>query len=122
MNNDTQLKIADWVKGKTANGELIHGYIEAIDTLNKSAKVYVVECDHVSTVGKSIETLMKWLTKMPASSFGEQQTKSIIDLALSTKDKEWFMELTSAFIKKKQETTSHHDKCLADARDKTVKH
>lgn len=95
--NDTwQLEVGDWVKGRSMNGELIHGYIENVDRFHGIVKVTVVECDNEKTIGKTIGTPNKWVEKMPVASFKfEEQILDLIDMALSTKDELWFMELTA---------------------------
>jgi hypothetical protein len=96
MNRERQLAVGNWVKGKTTNGELIRGYIESIDSLNGTVTVYVVECDNDQTVGKSVVTPGPWLENIPVSSFtDEDQIRDLIDLALVTRDKDWFMELSA---------------------------
>jgi hypothetical protein len=93
--HESQLKIGDWVKGKTKNGELIRGYIETVDLLQGTTKVYVIECDHAVTIGRTVETLIRWVKKIPDSSFEhEEQLKELIDVALLAKDEQWFMELS----------------------------
>jgi hypothetical protein len=95
-NNKWQLEIGDWVKGKSVNGELIRGYIEAVDLLQGTVKVSVVACDNEKTIGRTIETLNKWVEKLPLSvTDNEEQILHLIDLALVTKDEHWFMELST---------------------------
>lgn len=55
----TPFEIGDWVKGKSKDGELIRGFIEAIDFSQGTVKVYVVACDQEKTIGRTIETLNK---------------------------------------------------------------
>jgi hypothetical protein len=95
-NNKWQLEIGDWVNGKSKNGELIRGYIETVDPLQGTVKVNVVACDNEKTIGRTIETLNKWVEKLPISvTDNEEQILYLIDLALSTEDEHWFMELSA---------------------------
>jgi hypothetical protein len=96
INGDNRLEIGDWVKGKSRDGELIHGYIETIDPLQGAVKVNVIECDHEEMIGKTIWLLNKWVEKLPISTASnEEQISHLIDLALLTKDEDWFMELSA---------------------------
>jgi len=95
-NNKWQLEVGDWVKRKSENGELIRGYIETVNPLQGTVKVNVIACDNEKTIGKTIETLSKWVEKLPISVIDtEEQILHLIDLALLTKDEHWFMELST---------------------------
>jgi hypothetical protein len=94
--NHSPLEVGDWVKGKTKNGELIYGYIEAVNSLQGTVKIKVMDCDNEQIIGKTVETLKQWVKKLPISTFDdEEQIKALIDLALLTKDESWFMELSA---------------------------
>jgi hypothetical protein len=94
--NHSPLEVGDWVKGKTKSGELIYGYIEAINSLQGTVKIKVMDCDNERMIGKMVETLNHWVKKLPMSTFdGEEPIKALIDLALLTKDESWFMELSA---------------------------
>nr|WP_139368129.1 IDEAL domain-containing protein [Priestia abyssalis] len=89
------LKAGDWIKGKSREGELIHGYIENIDSLQEAVKVNIVECDNEDMIGTTIWLLNNRVEKLPVATMNsEQQILNLIDLALSTKDEQWFMELS----------------------------
>ncbi|MFT8871861.1 MAG: IDEAL domain-containing protein [Sporolactobacillus sp.] len=91
----------DWVKGRTVNGELMHGYIEDFDDEDGTVKVHVVACDRLSTVGRTIETLSYLIKPFPALPLTSRQLRSLADLALATGDREWFMALSSQLAAKK---------------------
>jgi hypothetical protein len=92
------LKIGDWVKGKTHDGELIQGYLEDVNNIQGFAKVKVIECDNKFRRGKTIEVLDNWIEKIPESSeITEEYINMLIDLALLTKDEEWFMDLSKIY-------------------------
>jgi hypothetical protein len=96
MNREKQWAVGDWVIGKSKNGELIHGFIESIEAQHGNVKVYVVECDNDSTVGKTIVTPSQYVEVLPEAIIdSEEQVLDLIDLALLTQDKAWFMELTT---------------------------
>ncbi|MED1204334.1 IDEAL domain-containing protein [Heyndrickxia acidicola] len=98
-NNETlKLKIGDWVKGRSVEGELFQGYIEKLDFFQGHAKVKVTECDNKTTIGKSINVLDHWIKKIPAAKDKTlEQLLPLIDLALKTNDEEWFMELSNCY-------------------------
>src|SRR5688500_16632810 len=93
----------DWVQGRSRDGELIHGYVETVDSIQEIVKVNVVESDNDKAIGKSIWLLNKSAEKLPDLTVSnESQLLSLIDLALLSKDEQWFMELSKklAAIKK----------------------
>ncbi|EIJ81370.1 hypothetical protein PB1_00455 [Bacillus methanolicus PB1] len=93
--DNNQFESGDWVKGKTRNGELIRGYIESIDFLQGIVKVHVVESDNKKTIGKQVGVLINWIEKLPVSTeINEEQILQLIDLALLTKDEQWFNDLS----------------------------
>ncbi|MGM0852810.1 MAG: IDEAL domain-containing protein [Bacillota bacterium] len=95
-NNQSILKTGDWIKGESHSGELIIGYIENLDIQGETVKAKVVTSDNKTIEGKSIPLLSKRVKKIPAANVKNKgQIHYLIDLALSTGDKEWFLELTS---------------------------
>ncbi len=97
MNREERLAVGEWVRGKTKEGELIHGFVESIDSAGSTVHVYVVNCDNDMTVGKVVATRASWVEVMDESSgYEEGQLYDLMDLALSTKDEEWFRELLAA--------------------------
>ncbi|GGD48432.1 IDEAL domain-containing protein [Paenibacillus nasutitermitis] len=88
-------EISDWVQANTSNGELIHGYIESMDGEQGIAKLMVIKSDNEEIVGKMITVREHGLKRLPAASFDDVgHILNLIDLALSTHDEAWFMELT----------------------------
>ncbi|MFC4077646.1 IDEAL domain-containing protein [Salinithrix halophila] len=88
-------QVGDWVKGKTENDELFQGYIESIDSQQGTIAVRVTQSDNTNMVGKvthSIPDRIKYLEDTPLDQEGH--FLNFIDLALTTKDKKWFMKLT----------------------------
>jgi hypothetical protein len=103
MTDKYRFKNGDWVQGRSREGELIHGFVEAVDSIQEIVKVNVVESDNEKTIGKSIWLLNKSAEKLPDLTVSnESQLLSLIDLALLSKDEQWFMELSMqlAAIKK----------------------
>ena len=95
-NKDPILKAGDWVKGKSIDGELLIGYIESLAIQGGALKVTVVTSDNEMTVGKTILMQSKDVKKLPESKVSnKEQIRFLIDLALSTGDEEWFIELSS---------------------------
>jgi hypothetical protein len=91
-----KLKEGAWVSGKSVNDEKFRGYIEALNTLNGTVKVKVTECDNVKSIGRSIECFTFSLELLPDEKLNlPGQLYNLIDIALSAKDREWFMELTT---------------------------
>jgi hypothetical protein len=92
-------KISDWVMATTNEDELIHGYVESIDVLQGIARVYVVASDRESAIGRMMEVSHQDVKKLPITTFDiEEQVKSLIDIALVTRDEEWFMELSGKLL------------------------
>jgi len=103
INNETILKTGDWVKGKSADGELVIGYIDSLTNLDEIVKVNVITSDNKTTVGKTIHMRNKNVKKMPDSKVAnKEQVRFLIDLALSTGDEDWFNELSSQLNSMKQ--------------------
>ena len=102
-NNNTILKTGDWIKAESRDGELIIGYIESLSSIEGVVKVTVVTSDNNQTIGKTIPILSKQVKKMPVSNVtNKAQIEYLLDLALSTGDKEWFTELSSEIKAMKQ--------------------
>lgn len=90
------VKIGDWVKGNSEDGELIIGYVQALDQLERGALVKVVSSDYDGQVGKSIFLSSRHVKTLPEVNVNnKEQLLNLIDLALATGDKEWFMELSA---------------------------
>ncbi|MBT2757746.1 IDEAL domain-containing protein [Mesobacillus foraminis] len=95
-NNDFLLKTGDWVKGRSRDGELIIGYTESINNSDGVVAVHVVTSDNEESIGRTVQLLAKRVKKLPDSKIpNKEQISFLIDLALSTGDEEWFLELSS---------------------------
>ncbi|OYD06980.1 IDEAL domain-containing protein [Paludifilum halophilum] len=103
----TQFNDGDWVTGKTFNDELFQGYIEAIDHERETAKIRVIQSDNPHIIGKLSLSLLENLRPYETTSLKEEgHLLNLIDLALTTKDKKWFMELTSSLKERKSQVDS----------------
>lgn len=103
MADKIRFENGDWVQGRSREGELIHGFVEIVNSNREIVKVNVVESDNEKAVGKSIWIPSKWTEKLPDLSISnEAHLLTLIDLALLSKDEAWFMELSEklASIKK----------------------
>lgn len=90
-----KVEISDWVQAKTKDGELIHGFVDAVDESQRMANVIVVRSDNEDSVGKPIAVREHWLRKLPDYVMEDAGSiQSLIDIALLTKDEQWFKELT----------------------------
>ncbi|MBM4762900.1 IDEAL domain-containing protein [Bacillus sp. B15-48] len=87
-------EIGDWVKGEATNGELVLGYIEAVNHQNGVVKVTVVDSDNSLIIGKTMDLYTKVRKLSDSVLETEGEIRSLIDLALQAKDEKWFMELT----------------------------
>jgi hypothetical protein len=97
----------DWVRGRSREGELIHGYIENVDLIQNIMKVFVIKSDNENIIGKSVWIFNKYTEKLPSQTLSnETELLALIDLALLTKDEKWFLELTEAFKSLKKGTVS----------------
>ncbi|PFO09758.1 group-specific protein [Bacillus sp. AFS076308] len=89
------LQTGDWIKGTLRDGELVMGFIESLDT-SGIVKVTVVTSDNNEIIGKKVSMLSERVKRLPVSNVSNKaQVQFLIDLALSTGDEEWFIELSS---------------------------
>ncbi len=94
-NNDTILRVGDWIKGKSRDGELFIGYIESLDILDDKVNATITSSDDESMVGKTIPMSTNGVKKLPDPKVkNKEQIQYLIDLALATGDEEWFLELS----------------------------
>lgn len=106
MNNNI-IKVGDWVKGKSRDGELIIGYVDSLDILEDIINVTVTSSDQEGLAGKSIPLLRTLVKKLPDPQVkNKEQIQFLIDLALATGDEEWFMELSAKLKSMRELVTS----------------
>jgi hypothetical protein len=95
-NNHSILKTGDWVKGNSKDGALIIGYIESLDFTGGVVKVHVITSDNHETIGKTVSLSRNQIKGLPVSDvINKEQLLFLIDLALSTGDEDWFLQLSS---------------------------
>jgi hypothetical protein len=108
-NNNTILITGDWIKAESRDGELIIGYIDSMSSIEGVVKVTVVTSDNNQMIGKTIPILSKRVKKLPVSNVtNKAQIEYLLDLALSTGDKEWFLALSSELNAIKQLVNGVH--------------
>ena len=107
--NKTILRTGDWIKAASQDGELIIGYIESLSSVEGVVKVTVVTSDNNQTVGKIIPILSQQVKKLPVSTVtNKAQIEFLLDLALLTGDKKWFLALSSELNTMKQLANGIH--------------
>ncbi|MGF2615871.1 IDEAL domain-containing protein [Rossellomorea vietnamensis] len=92
-----KVNVGDWVRGFAKNGALIQGYMENIDPIDPLFKIRVIDSDDKDLIGYTLNMDDSLMEKMQTSSaLTEPQLNFLIDIALETNDKEWFLELSNA--------------------------
>ncbi|MGN7471146.1 IDEAL domain-containing protein [Brevibacillus sp. SAFN-007a] len=111
MDRNAMLESSDWVMGKTKHGELVQGFVETVDSTRGIARVYVVKCDNEEAIGKLVTIPLPWLERMSTGTVAApQQLHDLIELALATRDKEWFMELTAKMLRNPHAASESQDR------------
>ncbi|WP_281862702.1 IDEAL domain-containing protein [Planomicrobium okeanokoites] len=101
--NKAILKNNDWVKGISRHGEMIIGFVDSMSLEQEAVHVVVAESDNEELIGKTIPMHFNQVEVIPtATSKNAGELEFLIDLALSTGDKEWFEELSAELNEKKQ--------------------
>ncbi|MEH7304532.1 IDEAL domain-containing protein [Neobacillus drentensis] len=99
MADKNRFENGDWVQGRSRDGELIHGYVETVDSHKGMLQVNVVESDNENSIGKSIWIVNKRAEKLPETTGrNESELLALIDLALLFKDEQWFKELSAKLV------------------------
>ncbi|WP_040205825.1 IDEAL domain-containing protein [Neobacillus jeddahensis] len=101
----------DWVQGRSREGALVHGYVKRENVAQGLLKVAVIESDQEELIGKAIWILTKSVKKLSmVPNHNEAELLSLIDIALVTKDEQWFTELSEALrsIQTKSKGYAHH--------------
>lgn len=94
LTNSGPVNEGDWVSGTTVNDERFIGYADS-SVVNGTLKVRVTECDHVTIKGTTVEVKLAKVKKLPDSQPSSLlELQALIELALTTRDKEWFDELS----------------------------
>lgn len=90
--NQEWIKVSDWVSGTSAEDEKFIGYVESIDVYG-TVKVRVTQCDHEEAIGNTVSSSLSKLYKLTDYVPVEAGLRSLLDLALMTRDQEWFDDL-----------------------------
>jgi hypothetical protein len=95
----SHIQLGDWVSGTSKNDERYRGFVEAISREQGSALIRVTESDREATIGRVVESSLSKLEGLPDDGWkNDQAIHDLIDLALATRDDQWFMELTSCLL------------------------
>lgn len=87
--------VSDWVHGKTVEGEMVYGFVEAVDSVQGIVTIYVVQSDREERVGRATDVRASTVKKVKDAEPGNgRHVPELIDLALATWDEAWFRELT----------------------------
>ncbi|MCS7463778.1 hypothetical protein N0M98_27105 [Paenibacillus doosanensis] len=87
------IRVGDWVSGTSLEDEKFIGYVESID-LYGMAKVRVTQCDHDGAVGEVLVASLAKMDKLAEYVPSEEaDLRSLLDLALMTRDQAWFEDL-----------------------------
>lgn len=75
---------------------MIQGFITSLNDQRNIATVHVVQSDHDAAVGTAVAVLSRWLKPQPTLEALDYEGPILdfIELALATRDAEWFAELT----------------------------
>ncbi|MFC5650294.1 IDEAL domain-containing protein [Paenibacillus solisilvae] len=93
--NHTSIQVGDWISGTSQLDEKFIGYVDSLAEDNM-VKVWVTQSDHDNIVGEYVQTKLPKLRKLAEDNpFNQDELVSLIDLALMTKDKDWFQDLVS---------------------------
>ncbi|WP_046173496.1 hypothetical protein [Domibacillus indicus] len=93
MGNKAQFQVGDWVQGETWDKQRIYGYVIKIENPEDITKVYIVDSVNKELKGRMIRVLSKALQKVAEETPAEAAVEQLIDIALLTKDEEWFGQL-----------------------------
>lgn len=103
MTDNYRFENGDWIQGISRDGELIHGYVETVDTTKGMLQINVVDSDNKKAIGKSIWIANKRAEKLPETTGrNESELLALIDLALLFKDEQWFRELSAKLVSTKK--------------------
>ncbi|UUZ81643.1 IDEAL domain-containing protein [Paenibacillus sp. P26] len=107
LDNRTAPEVGDWVSGTSLMDERFIGYVEQIDQ-NGLVKIHVTQCDHESAVGNSVKAWFTHIERLPESAPSEYEAlRGLMDLALMTRDREWFQELASKLADSRMKAMAH---------------
>ncbi|AEI45818.1 hypothetical protein [Paenibacillus mucilaginosus] len=92
--NPMLLQEGDWVSGTTLQDERFIGYIESMNDDGR-IRVRLTQCDRTERVGTLAEARPFKLMKLPDDLLSDVEAlRGLIEVALITRDREWFKELS----------------------------
>ncbi|NHN29766.1 hypothetical protein [Paenibacillus agricola] len=90
------VQVGDWVSGTSLEDEKIIGYVDSMD-LYGIVRVMVTQSDREEAIGYMVNSMRFKLEKLESNVLtSEADLRSLMDLALMTRDQEWFNELGAA--------------------------
>ncbi|GAB2690812.1 IDEAL domain-containing protein [Paenibacillus thermoaerophilus] len=90
-----RIREGDWVSGTSTQDEKLIGFVESVND-NGIVKIRVTQSDREDAVGTSVEAQSAKVKRMPDTApSAAEELRSLIDLALATRDREWFEELSA---------------------------
>lgn len=96
INQNTSLQIGDWVRAKSSKGILMHGFVEKNELDHNVVQLRVVASDNKMLTGQSIQINQSKINRLSSDfSKTENQLNALIDIALETRDEDWFHDLVS---------------------------
>lgn len=104
MKRNMQFQVGDWIQGETWDKQKIYGYVVKIEDPEDIMKVYIIDSVNKELIGRMIHVLSKSIKKVLDTVVTEGAAlEQLIDMALLTKDEEWFEQLIAQLkVVKKQ--------------------
>jgi hypothetical protein len=91
--NYALVREGDWISGTTKDDEKFIGFVQSMNE-DGSLRVLVTQSDREDSVGSTIQAKLAKVKKLSETGpTSPVEVKSLIELALSTHDKEWFEQL-----------------------------
>lgn len=91
--NHGLIKAGDWVSGTSQMDEKFIGFVYSMEE-DGFLKVWVTQCDRDETVGTIVSAKLAKVRSMPDTAPSTpEEVRSLIELALMTRDEAWFTEL-----------------------------
>jgi hypothetical protein len=102
-------RLGDWVSGISPQDERFIGFVESTDS-EGFAKVFVTQSDNTAAIGSTLKASLKQMKTMPESALSEPESiRSLIDIALSTRDLAWFEDLAKQLASSQSSRASVQD-------------
>jgi len=90
-------EVGDWVSGHSSEGELVRGFIDAVHASQGTVDIFVTDSDREAAIGGVTSLRNQSVRKLPGYTGNDESgLLNYIDMALMTKDEEWFKELSAS--------------------------